>query len=345
MTPDDALSEAKNDKLRPVYLVVGEERHLSTQVVKALKAAATAGGIAGLNDDSFDAQSASVEDVLAIVRTLPMLASRRFVLARNIESWDAEKKAKKTPGREAPSGLDALTQYVENADASAVLVLQATKLDKRKKLYSNASKAGYLVNCETPKRGDLPHWIIDRARSMGNRIDPSVADLVAELAGPELSSVADAVERLSLYAGQGETITEEAVSECVVRLRTASVWELVSAVGKRDVATSLRILQDVYEPSDRGLRLLGVLAWATRQLIKFEEATRDGLPPPEAAKAAGAPPFKARELSQQVSSLPPGALSRWIEHLAATDLALKGTTARPPRSVIEQMIMDLCRAA
>ena len=343
MTPEDAIAEAKNGKLRPVYLIVGEERHLTDQVVKALRAKVTEGGIEGLNDDTMDAPGASVDAVLQVARTMPMMASQRWLLARNIESWDAEKKGKGE--KKAKSPLDALLEYAEKADPSTILTLVATKLDKRRKLYTVAKKEGWLVSCETPKRSELPGWIVERSMSRGNKISRSDADLLAELAGPELSSVADALERVCLYVGENNAVTEEAISECVVRLRTASVWELVSAVGRRDPATSLRLLDDVYDPSDRGLRLIGVLSWATRQLIRFDQAIKDGMNPGDAAKAAGAPPFKSGELSQQVRSMPAGALIQWVERLAEADLALKGGTKRPPRAVIEQMVLDLCRAA
>lgn len=345
MTPEEALSQAKTGKVLPVYLIVGEERHLADQVVSALRASVTAGGIPGLNDDTLDAPAASVEDVLSVARTMPMMASRRWVLARNIETWDQAKKGDKNADAKKKSiaPLDALVSYAEKADSSTVLVLVAGKLDKRRKLYTTAKKEGWIVSCETPSRAELPGWISEQADARGHKISRSVADLLAELAGPELSAVADALERVCLYVGQGNPVTEEAVSECVVRLRTASVWELVSAVGKRDAATSLKLLDDVYDPSDRGLRLIGVLGWAARQLIRFDHAVKSGMSPPDAAKAAGAPPFKARELEQQVRQMPPGVLPGWLDSLADADLALKGGSKRPARAIIEQMVLDLCR--
>jgi DNA polymerase-3 subunit delta len=275
-----------------------------------------------------------------------MMASRRWVLARNIATWDSAKKTDKKDDKKKKAGspLDALAAYAQGADSSTVLVLVAGKLDKRRKLFAAAKKDGWIVNCETPSRSELPGWIVEQAATRGHKISRSVADLLAELAGPELSPVADALERVCLYVGRDNPVTEEAVSECVVRLRTASVWELVSAVGRRDAAASLALLEDVYDPQDRGLRLIGVLGWATRQLIRFDQGVRSGMSPPDAAKAAGAPPFKARELEQQVRKMPAGILAGWIDSLAEADLALKGRSKRPPRAIIEQMVLDLCRS-
>lgn len=345
VTPQQAIESAKNGQLLPIYLIAGEERHLADQVVSALRAAVTAGGIPGLNDDTMDAPQASVEGVLSVARTMPMMATHRWLLARNIETWDVARKADKSDDKKkAGSPLDLLATYATQASPSTVLVLVCGKLDKRRKLYTTAKKDGWLVSCETPSRAELPGWINEQAAARGHTISRSVADLLAELAGPELSGVADALERVCLYVGQGNPVTEDAVSECVVRLRTASVWELVSAVGRRDTAQSLALLEDVYDPQDRGLRLIGVLGWATRQLIRFEHGVKTGQSPADAAKAAGAPPFKARELEQQIRKMPVGALPGWIDSLAEADLALKGGSKRPPRAIIEQMVLDLCRA-
>lgn len=341
MTPEKAIAEAEKGNLLPVYLIYGEERLLVDQVVGAIRRKVAAAGIAGLNDDVLDAPSAGIDEVLQVARTMPMMARQRFVLARNIETWDSDKKSKKGDSKKLT--LDALVEYQEKADPSTILVLVTAKLDKRRKLYTAAKKSDWLVNCETPKRAELPGWIQERAKDRGNAISRSLADLLAELAGPELSAVADALERVCLYVGEGNSVTEEAIAECVVRLRTGSVWELVSSVGRRDIGESLRLLDDVYDPSDRGLKLLGVLGWATRQLIKFDAAQKQGMSPGDAAKAAGAPPFKAGELSQQLRSMPQGVLAQWINSLAAADLALKGGSKRPPRAIVEQMLLDLCR--
>jgi DNA polymerase-3 subunit delta len=273
-----------------------------------------------------------------------MMAKRRFVLVRSIERWEPKAGGKPEGKLTDKDPLEKLCDYAKSPSTSSVLVL-AGALDKRRKLYTQARADGFLVVCDPLARADLPRWIEERVRARGCKVSPSVADLLAELTGPELSPVADALERVCLYVGDGNEITEDAVSTCVVRLRTASVWELVSAVGRRDAGAALTALADVYDPQDRGLRLLGVLAWSTRQLLRFESALRGGASPDQAAIRAGAPPFKARELSQQVKALSRAELERWPELLAGLDLEHTGGTRRPPQAVLEAAILRHCRSS
>ncbi len=339
MDSKDAAREAEQGKLRPVYLVVGEEQFLMRSTTLALRNAALSGGVEGLNEDQLDATEVNVEQALGAARTLPMMAPRRFVLIKQIERWDV----KESKGK-ALAPLDRLVAYATKPSDTTVLVATSAKLDKRRRLYTFAKKQGFLVTCDPLGAAELPRWVRERARFRGHELAPGVAELLAELCGPELSPVDDALERLSLYVGPNQTISEEATAECVVRVRPTTVWELVNAVGERNVGRALAALEQVYEPQDRGLRLLGVLAWQTRQLLKFESALRDGASPPEAAKRAGAPPFKARDLARQTKVLPRAQLESWLPALARLDLALKGGSHRPPKSILEHAVLELCRS-
>jgi len=345
VTPDQALAEASQGNLRPVYFIAGEEAYLGGQVLQALKAATMRGGIPGLNEDQFQAGEADVDRVLAAARTLPMMTKRRFVLLRGLERWEQKSGAKSEGKVTDKDPFEKLLDYAKSPSPSTVLVLLGGGVDKRRKLYTQAKADGFLVACDPLARADLPRWIERRVSERGCKIAQGVADLLAEISGPDLAPVADAVERLCLYVGDGGDIGEDAVATCIVRLRTASVWELVSAIGRRDAGSALAALADVYDPQDRGLRLLGVLAWSTRQLLRFDAALRGGASPDRAAIAAGAPPFKARELSQQLKTLPRADLERWPELLARLDLELKGGTRRPPLAVLESAILKLCRSS
>jgi DNA polymerase-3 subunit delta len=327
-----------------VYLVVGEEAHLLSEVVRALKQAALAGAVPGLNEDSREASETNVDAVLSAARTLPMMAKRRFVLVKSLERWEPKEggEARAKDGK-SKDPFERLLEYAKEPSPTTTLVLAGAGVDKRRKLVTTARSEGWLVSCEPLKREELPLWILDAVKERGNRMSHGVADLIAELAGPDLSPVADAVERLCLYVGPGAEVTEDAVAECVVRLRPATVWELVGAVGRRDAGGALAALERVYDPADRGLRLVGVLAWSARQLVKFESAVREGMALPEAAARAGAPPFKARELAQQAKLFSRAELEHWLVHLAELDGALKGGTKRDPKSSLEFVILGMCR--
>jgi DNA polymerase-3 subunit delta len=348
VTPDELMAEAKSGQTRPVYLVVGDEQYLAEKVLAALRAAVVVGGLAQFNEEKLVAGEIDVDRVIAAARTVPMMAKQRLIVVRSLERWEPRSQDADSGDLEpADSGkgaspLDRLAEYAGAPVSTACLVLVASKIHGSRKLMTLARKGGFLVVCEPLARGALPAFILREAKERGHPMEASVADLLAEIAGPELSSVADGIERLSLYVGPGQPLTEDAIGACIIRMRQSTVWELIGAVGKRDLGPALRALEDVYDPRDRGLRLVGLLAWSVRQLIKFDVALRAGASPDEAARRAGAPPFKSGELAAQVRRLQSRELERWLLLLAEADLELKGSK-RPARSTVEDTIVQMCR--
>lgn len=357
MTPEQAEQEARKGTLRPVYLVVGEERFLADRVVHALRDAAMKGGIAGFNEDKFTASETSVDAVLSAAKMVPMMAKRRFVMARGLERWEGRKsdgdddddappaKASGSDGKKGAkdgSPLDALAEYAKAPIDSTVLVLSATKLHAQRKLMTLAKKEGFLVSCDAISRKELPSVVKSFAKERGHDISYEVADHLAEIAGPELGYVADAVERLSLFVGEGKPITDDAVATMVTRVRSSTVWELLDALAKRQLDKALATLADVVDPREGGLKLLGTVAWSVRQLVKLDAALKAGQSLEDAAKSAGVPPFRARDVQATLKSLPRGTLNVWLALLAEADRALK-SSRRPAQAILETMVISMCR--
>ena len=352
-----------------VYVVVGQEQVLVDRVVGAVRVAAMAPELADFNVELFQAAEIDVDRVLEAARTVPMMAPRRLVIVRGVERWEPAAASKEAPAKAAGSGeslqprktskvaatrvpgakaapvsaMDKLVVYLQAPVASTCLVLCATKLDKRRKFMSTATKAGFAVNCDPVSARALPRFVTQEIQQRGHDIRPELAQLIADMTGPSLADVLDAIERLSLYVGAQNPIDSAAISACVTPLRSETVWKLVDAVGQRDTATALAVVDDVYEPQDRGLRLVGLLAWSTRQLLRFALAQRQGASVEQAAAEAGVAPFKAREIAAQVRALHPAQLEHWLAVLAQTDRALK-SSRRSPRVTIETAIIELTRS-
>ena len=342
MTPEAAIAQAKKGALLPVYLVTGAEQWLRDQVVAELRAAALGGGVAAFNEDKFTAGEVDVDRVVSAARTVPMMANKRFVLVRSAERWDGAASGDGEDDGKRESPLDRLMRYVSDPVDSTCLVITAAKVDGRRKLATVAKKDGFVVQCEPLDSRKLSAWVVAQAKLRGHTIDADVADLLCELAGPEMAYLNDAVERLSLFVGEGQPITEHAVAECIARVRTADTWALVNAVGARDLGTAMTLLSEVYDPRDRGLPLLGAVAWSIRQLAKFQAAIEAGMGQDEAAKAAGIyQPFRAREIAQKVKSFKAKELERWLLVLAETDVALK-SSRRPADSILDDMLVRMC---
>jgi DNA polymerase-3 subunit delta len=343
LTPEQAIEEARSGRLRPVYLVVGEERYYRQQVVAALRQAVVGSDGASLNEDQFVAGEVDAKVVLGAARTLPMFGPRRLVTLRSLERWDnkSDAEAKEAKGV-VHKPLDQLADYAASAVDTTTLLLIAEKIDNRRRLITVARKEGFLVVCASPPRNVLPGWVRQRAREHGHAMTPQAAELLAELVGADLCALGDALERVELFVGKGIELTEGVVLECVANMQPGTVWDLASAVGRRDAGAALAALDRVFEPGG-GPRLVGLLCWSARQLIRFGSARRAGLSADDAARQAGVPPFKVRELSDQLRQLPLERAEQWLETLAQVDFDLKGGSRLPQKAVLETALLGFCR--
>ena len=310
--------------------------------------AALAGGLAELNLDKFTAGETPIDKILAATRTVPMMAKRRVVLVRGLERWDAsaaEGTSDEDADPKALPPLDRLAEYAKAPIDTTCMILVAQKLDGRRKLVTLGKKAGFAVDCAAVDGRQLPGWIRQRAQAKGHTIDQDTCELIAEIAGPDLSYLDDVLERLSLYVGLSNPITEDAVAVCVTRVRLADTWKLVDAASTKDLGKVLALFADVYDPRDRGLPLVGAIAWSLRQLLKLEAALKDGASIDDAARRAGIyPTFRARDHARKLKAFRPRELERWLVIVQETDVALK-SSRRTADAILEEMFTRLCRRA
>ncbi len=346
LTPERAVEEAQTGRLRPVYLIAGEERWFRQQVVQAMRTAVVGPGGASLNEDQFVAGEVDARSVIAAACTLPMFGPRRLVVLRDLDRWESKADDEASEAKSDAKGivhkpLDQLAEYAAAPSDKTTLLLLADKLDNRRRLVTLARKENFLVPCLPLARGLLPGWVRERARQQGHAVSARAADLLAELVGSDLCALADAIERVELFVGKGAELGEEAILTCVANMQPATVWDLVGAVGRRDAGAALAALERVWEPGG-GPRLVGLLCWSTRQLIRFASARRAGLSGDDAARQAGVPPFKVRELGDQLRQLPLERAERWLETLAQVDLDVKGGSKLPQKAVLESALLAFC---
>jgi len=125
----------------------------------------------------YSGRNATLIDVLAAARTLPMFAKQRLVIARGLEQVKAE-------------GMEPLTAYAAHPNPSTCLVLLAEKVDGRLRAFLALRKAGFLHEFARLKDRDLGPFIAREAKTRGLAIDSDAAEALANAAGLVLKCLA-----------------------------------------------------------------------------------------------------------------------------------------------------------
>jgi DNA polymerase-3 subunit delta len=330
MDIDALLEGARSGSFPPCVVLVGDESFLISRAVSALRRAVVGEGPRGFNEDLYEGRGTKAASVLSAARTLPMMASERLVLLRRVDQM--------TPTDQASFG-----EYLAAPSDTTCLVMTAQKLDGRGKLAKAAKKSKAWVDVRPLKRGALRSFAQAEARARGHALLGPAVDALLDALGEDLAAIDDALERLSLFVGPGVAIDPDAVHACVTRVRADSIWLLVDAVGLKQRDKALEAASSLLADREPPLRILAMLARQLRMVARMRQALAEGLRGAEAAKQAGAPPFKAGELTRAAKCFRLADLGRAFETLAEVDLALKGSK-RPPETVLQEGILRLARA-
>lgn len=325
----NVIDAAHRGTFAPVHVLLGSERFLIERAIGLLKRASLGDGPPGFNDDVFHgASSLSGRKVIAAARTLPMMAKARFVLVRDVDKMSTAEQ-------------EPLAEYIGVASETTCLVLVAEKLHGGSKLAKAATTAKVIAEAAPLTGQPLRRFATAEAKRRGHAISGRATEALVESVGEDLAAIDDALERLSLYVGDGEKIDTDEVEACVSRIAADSIWALVDAVGMRDVPRALAAAGSLLDNREEPLRILAMVTRQLRIVAKMRDALRSGLRGGDAAREAGAPPFKASELTESAKRFGASDLAFAFDTLAEADLALKGSK-RPDACVLEESILTLC---
>jgi DNA polymerase III subunit delta len=297
----------------PIYLLYGEETFLVDEALKAIKKKVLVEGAQDFNYDSFVAPDNSAAQVRDAVETLPMMCDRRLVIYKNVESLKDENWAELEPVFEKP--ID-----------SATLVLVASKIDKRKKVFKKLQAHAILVELKKPFDNQIPVWIDYIAYLHDLKFSGEALAAMQELVGTNLSEVHNEVRKIHQYlAGKKKDVELEDVLKVVSRARIESVFHLTDAIGRRDRAQALVCLANLL---DHGQNEIGVVSLIHRQmriLAAVAEGKRAGLTGSRLSQKIGVPEFFMKQYIEQAHLWDHSKLNGAIKALQETDKALKSS--------------------
>ena len=121
--------DIKNNTIRPVYLIYGDEAYLRDNYRNALIKALVAPGD-NLNYNFFSGNRTDPDEVLSLADTLPFMAERRVIQVMDSGFF------KKTDER--------IADYIANPSAETVLIFVESEVDKKTK--ENNPQIAHLFN-------------------------------------------------------------------------------------------------------------------------------------------------------------------------------------------------------
>ena len=345
MTTAQILTRASKRTLPPLVLLLGTEAYQRRQIKEALT-----GAFSGDAVTQHDLSERSLAEVLDDARALSLFTTDRLIWVVNAEAVLPRGRAADDAEAESSAGDQGpLLAYAKDPTPGVTLVFEASRFDfegddKRRqervrKFYSPVPEVVELRRYSTYDATSEARTIAARG---GFSIEADALDLLVEALGADVSRIAVEMEKLALYAS-GQPITVEDIGGLVPDARAANLFALVNALGRRDRARALELLDTLTREGEYLPLALTFLATQFRLALAASEAGLKG-----AQQIAshftrlGIPMWGSRadQIYQTLAKFKRSHLERSLQLIYAADRGLRD--ARPDdRIIMEKFVLEL----
>jgi DNA polymerase III subunit delta len=314
------------DELRPVYLLTGTDR---PKIGRALRRLRTRFGDEAV--EILGAEIVSGEDVAAALNSLGLFGAGRLIVVQGVEKWkkgDAE-------------ALDVYLADPMQGTVLALVVEEPPKDDALGKLV--ARRGGEVLAYDVPKPKDPSVWVRGEFARLGAQATDDAARRLVEIAGDDIGSLEQEVEKLATWAG-GEQIGPREVEELAVPVAEAPTWALSDAWGSRNVGEVLSACEAELEKDVEPFLIAVRLAAQVALVRAVQSLAEEGLGAKEIAGRLKKHEFRVRKAMGHAERYSRDELEAAIVRLAELDAALKGASRVSNELELERALLEITAA-
>lgn len=278
-------------RLAPLMLVFGEDDHAVQQRGREIFRGWQE-ELGGIDHETIDARVGNSGEALNSLKklhealnTLPFFGGGKAIWFKDCSFLGDDR----TSGSSAvTAGLADLADTLKNFSWGDVrLVITAGKVDKRKTLFKTLQKSGGTEeyagwSANDRDWADRAEMLVRQAlRDLAKDIEEEALAQLVQSVGPNPRQLQMEVEKLTVYAGDDNPITNEHVAAVCVRNKQAQAFALAEAVGDRNLPRALRILDEElwtmqFERQKSEIGLLYGLISKVRMLLMAQDLLRTG---------------------------------------------------------------------
>jgi len=345
MTAAQLLARAQKKAAPPAVLLLGPEAYQRRRIKTALLATLPADAFT-----QYDLTEHSLVEVLDDARSLSLFASERLIWTVNAEAALPRTRVEEEGEGESPSGnATPLAAYLKGPTPGTMLVFEAIRFDfegddkrKQDRVRKFYAAIGDVVELRRFSASEARQEAEVLLRRTGLRMEPDAVDFLVEALAADTARIEVEIEKLALFA-QGRTIGVDDISALVPEARSATIFALVNALGRRDRGRALEALDTL---AREGEYLPLALAFLSTQFRMALAAWEAALKSPQQVMVhftrMGVPMWQSRadQVYQTMGKFTKPHLERAIGAIYAADKNLRD--ARPDdRIVMEHFILQL----
>lgn len=317
-----------------LYIFHGPDDFTRNQTIAALKVAMGDPSLADLNITVLEGRTVSLGEIRHNSDSMPFMADKRLVIVKGYINAIKSK----------PTEIEALVNYLGNVPATTDLVLAETDpLDKRSPVLKAAAAAGAIVTpFSGPDRNNLRSWVMNRVKENDAQIDSGAAQLLGQLVGPNLHTLNNEIEKLTLYVGGQRPIQRQDVELLVPYTEDAEDFGLSNAIGQKNAQKAYDQLHKMLDEDKHPMAILGSIATQIRGLLEVKDMAERGMSPQEIAQKKGwKSDYAAKMRLRDAAKFSVVRLEEILDMLLEIDLNIK-TGRVDSQLALDSLIARLC---
>ncbi len=230
MSVENIIAAWKKKEFKPLYWLEGEEEYYIDKAIQYAEHEILPESEASFNLTIFYGRDASWTDVVNACRRYPMFAERQVVLLKEAQFM---------------KDIEKLEPYFETPLNSTILVIayKDKKVDSRTKFAKMLKSKAVMVTTKKMYDNQLPDWVQQMVTSKGLTIAAKANALLVDHIGNDLSRLEKEIDKITVNLQGRKSISEDDIENYVGVNKEFNTFELQAAIGSRNMAKAIRIIQ------------------------------------------------------------------------------------------------------
>ncbi|MGK0550552.1 DNA polymerase III subunit delta [Enterococcus faecalis] len=315
-----ALKEVREQKIAPVYLLLGTEAYLSQLFQTELMNSLLPADDDAFNFFAFDMEETPISTAVAEAETIPFFGDYRLVFVKHPYFLTAERK-----NNGIEHNTDELIHYLTHPAPSTVFVVIADveKLDERKKVTKALKKAAVVIDVNPMGEQEVRRYLEQTVENAGYTIRAEAFDLLLQLTDLNLSTIMSELQKLFLFASETKTISLAAVKDLVPKSLEHNVFDLTSEVLAGHSEKALQLYEDLLLQGEETIKLNAILLNQIRLFLQTKILAKMGYQQANIADTLKVHPYRVKLALQQVRHFDLERLEAIYNELVENDYKIK----------------------
>lgn len=294
-----------------VYLLYGMEHYL---IKKEISKIIESNNIDDINISEYNLEIDNFKDIIEDAETISMFGDKKGIIVNNSYIFTGKNiKNDNDP--------DVILNYFNhiNPDTIIIFIVDAEKLDERKKVVKQIKKIGSVK--EFNKSDNLNSIV--KTMFDGYEIDNSVIRFFIDRCGNNLDILNQEAEKIKTYKDNEKLITKEDIAILTSQNIDIDIFKFVDTIINKDKNKALETYREMLINGEEPIKILVILANQFRIIYQAKELYKKGYSGNDISGIIGIHPYRIKLALEKATNYDSKTLLRYLSKLSDLDYDIK----------------------